>query len=105
MKSSRRLSLSPAAKNDVRYILQYSVQTWGEQQRNAYADSLAAAFEDQRTYPELCRARDDVFPGCRSHPVEQHGIYYRVEPRRVRVLRILHAKIAPEGRVEPSESP
>ena len=105
MKSSRRLSLSPAAEDDIRYILQHSVQAWGEPQRDAYAMALATALDELGTFPNLGRARDDVFPGCRSHPVVQHVVYYRIEARRVRVLRILHAKMSPKGRVEASESP
>jgi plasmid stabilization system protein ParE len=103
MKSSRKLSLSPAAEDDIRYILQYSLQTWGMQQQDADTEAMAIAIDQLGTFPSLGRAQDDVFPGCRSHPVEQHVISYRIETRRDRVLRILHAKMAAIGRVKGTE--
>ncbi len=104
MKSSRRLSLSPTAEDDLRYILQFSLQTWGERQRDAYTEAMAAAFDQLVAFPGLGRARDDVLLGCRSFPVEQHVIYYRIEECNVRILRILHAKMGAKGLVEAPES-
>ena len=72
-------------------------------QRDAYTEAMATAFNELGAFPSLGRARDEVFPGCRSHPVEQHVIDYRIETRRVRVLRILHAQMAAIGRVKGTE--
>jgi plasmid stabilization system protein ParE len=43
-----------------------------------------------REFPELGRARDDLFPGCRIHRIQQHYILYRIDETAIRVVRILH---------------
>jgi plasmid stabilization system protein ParE len=56
-------------------------------------------------FPELGRPRHDVGPGCRSLPVGQHVIWYRIEKGTVRILRILHARMDATGRVAAPDAP
>ncbi len=90
MKSSHSLSLSDDARRDIRAILRYTRKVWGERQRNAYAERLAATLQDLARFPELGRQRDDLSAGLRSYPVGEHVIYYRVEPASVTILRVMH---------------
>jgi toxin ParE1/3/4 len=105
MTSSRSVSLAPLAESDLRFILQHSLETWGERQRDEYAEAMRAAFVGIGTFPGIGRSSEDVAPGCRALPVEQHVIYYRVEEHTVRILRILHARMGTKGRVAPPERP
>lgn len=102
IKSSRNLSLSPLAERDLLFILQHSLETWGEPRRDTYAATLGAAFADIERIPSIGRSREDVAPGCRGFSVQQHVIYYRVEQDTIRVLRVLHVRMDARGRVEES---
>ena len=105
--SSRRLPvlLSPRAEEDFGAILLYGVNTWGEDQADAYEDAIDRALDRLGRFPRMGRARDEIFPGCRSLPVEQHAIYYHADRRMVTIDRILHAKMDATGQVVRSESP
>jgi toxin ParE1/3/4 len=105
MTSSRNVSLSPLAERDLLFVLQHSLETWGEQRRDTYAGAMGAAFADIERFPGIGRSRDDVALGCRGLPVQQHVIYYRVEEHTVRVLRILHARMDAKGRLEAPDPP
>ncbi|HEV2620059.1 MAG TPA: type II toxin-antitoxin system RelE/ParE family toxin [Acidobacteriaceae bacterium] len=49
------------------------------------------AFSCSPTHPHIGRARDeDLRPGIRSFPVGDYVILYRLEGRRIFVLRVLH---------------
>ena len=84
-----RLSLAPQAKDDLRDILQYSLDRWGVEQQERYAGLLQRALITLQEHPNSGRARSDLWPGCRAFIVEQHVILYQVTGRRVRVARIL----------------
>lgn len=92
MTSLRRLVLSPTAEDDLRDVLQYSLQMWGEDQRDIYAADLAAAFQKLLTFPELGRSRGDLRTGLRALVVGQHTVLYRAERDVIRVLRIVHRR-------------
>jgi toxin ParE1/3/4 len=85
--------LTKRAREDYRQVLLYTVQTWGEEQQLAYDSSLLRALALIGDNPHIGRIRDDVPPGYRAYPVEQHVIFYRVLPRLVRVSRILHRRM------------
>jgi toxin ParE1/3/4 len=93
MKSSRSPRLSDLARDDLRATLQYTMSTWGERQRDAYAAAIDAALRKLAAFPALGRSRDDLFAGCRSYRVEHHVIYYHTVASDVTIDRILHAKM------------
>ena len=93
MTSSRRLRLSTLARADLRGLLQHSVSTWGDRQQDAYAQAIDAAIREIASFPSLGRARDDLFPGCRSHAVRQHVIFYHADRRTVTIDRILRVRM------------
>lgn len=96
----REVALSPAARRDVRSILLASRRQWGAVQQDAYRRVLDRALDQLGSYPEIGRQSDNTPPGLRSFPVGQHVIYYRIEPNRIRVARILHAKMDPSDQFE-----
>ena len=84
-----RLRLSPQASEDLRDILQYSLDRWGEEQQQRYAGLLERALITLQDHPNSGRARPDLWPECRALVVEQHVILYQITGRRIRVARIL----------------
>ncbi|MGI8475613.1 MAG: type II toxin-antitoxin system RelE/ParE family toxin [Thermomicrobiales bacterium] len=91
--------LTGNAGRDVATILFHTRRTWGEERRAAYRASIFSAFDHLRDHPHIGLRRDDLLPGCRSLPVEQHVIYYHLSETssdELEVLRVLHARQNPE---------
>ncbi len=99
MPSSRKVRLAIDARNDLRDLLQQSLETWGRSQRDAYRSTILRRFAELANYPQLGRARDDLFPDCRGLPIRQHIVYYAVSDAEIAVLRILHERRDPTGAV------
>lgn len=58
---------------------------------DALADRLDQTIERLSEYPELGPERPGLGQGIRVFPVESLVIFYRVEPRALEIVRILHA--------------
>lgn len=99
MPSSRRPRLAAEARDDLRDILQHSLETWGRSQHDAYQAAIRRGLTEIATYPRLGRQRDDLFPGCRSLPIRQHVFYYLVDGDDVYMVRILHERRDPSATV------
>ncbi len=87
-----RLVLTRRAQSDARSIQVFSLQQWGAEQAAAYDEAINRALEQLRAHPLLGRPREELRPGLRGYPVEQHVILYRVEGNAVIVQRILHGR-------------
>ena len=92
MPSGRRLRINPEARDDIRDVLQYTLQTWGRGQRDRYQALLLHALQEIAEFPNIGQLRDDLGQEYRSRLVEQHVVYYRVEPKAIRVIRVLHVR-------------
>ena len=95
------LRLSRQAEQDIESILQYTYETYGERQRQLYADALHAAFETITGTPGLGHRRPDLSERHRAFTVEQHVVVYTVSGRTVYVARILHGRMDFTRRVRP----
>ena len=84
------LFLTPEAKSDITDILNYTIETWGLEQAEMYADKLYKGFQLLLENPLLGRQRDDIIPGYRIWRIEKHLAIYRPAQRQVSVIRVLH---------------
>jgi toxin ParE1/3/4 len=89
----RPVSLTIQARQDFEEILIHSLGQWGEVQRDRYALAINQALTVLGDNPQIGRAREDLPPGYRAFPVEQHIILYRVTTRAVSVARIIHGRM------------
>jgi toxin ParE1/3/4 len=105
MTSRRKLIVSAPADRDVRSILRYTQRTWGERQRDAYADDLARAMDELVDFPGLGRKRDDISLGLHSRPVREHVIYYLFDDVTVTIARVLHARMDAADAFRPTSPP
>lgn len=87
-----RWRIRPAARADLAAIWRFGLETWGEAQADAYADSLFALFDLLADFPGMARERSEFTPPVRIHPTGAHLVIYRLEQGRPDVLRILHAR-------------
>lgn len=88
-----RLAVTRRAANDLRTIRRYTRKHWGAAQASDYEEAIHVALETLREYPEIGKARDDLRPNLRSHPVLSHVIVYRVDGDTLNVLRIVHQRM------------
>jgi plasmid stabilization system protein ParE len=66
MPSSRRLRFTPEADADFESLLQYTAQTWGEQQMRRYAEAIFDTLDRIAIFPGMGRRRDELAPGLMS---------------------------------------
>lgn len=90
MKSSRRLDFTVVSEEDIRQILQYTFDVWGEVQRARYESYLDRMFNLLLDFPDLGKNRlgGDIL----SYRAREHVIYYRVSAVSIQVIRVLHKK-------------
>ena len=89
MTSNIDVVLLPRAQWDVREILQYTFDTWGTGQCDAYRKVLDNAFERLGAFPEIGHPAAGRPSNIREYHLEHHVIQYRRESTRVVILRIV----------------
>ncbi len=84
--------LSLEARQDIKSILTYTLETWGYQQLQKYETQLEQIFLKLASKPDLLghKKRDDLFAGCRSYSVGKHTIFYQQSNECIEIARILH---------------
>jgi plasmid stabilization system protein ParE len=75
--SARRRTyvLAPEERLDLADILVYCERQRGRRQRGICKARLTAAMERLTRFPDLAPTRNDLPPGIRLHPVEQHVLH------------------------------
>jgi toxin ParE1/3/4 len=84
-----RYELSEAAALDFENIFDFGIDTFGLAQALEYQQGLKKRFDELAEQPELYAAVDDIRTGYRRSVYTSHSIYYRIEPSRVFIVRIL----------------
>lgn len=98
---SRAVLFSPAARNDLDEIWDYSVRHWGAAQTEQYILSIRDACAALAAGRKQGRAIDDIRPGYRKLAVGSHFVFYRLTDRGdINVIRILHQRMDVPGRLE-----
>ncbi|MGH2561148.1 MAG: type II toxin-antitoxin system RelE/ParE family toxin [Thermomicrobiales bacterium] len=72
--------------------MQYTLQTWGEVQHDAYAAAVNDALDEIVRFPAMGRRRDDLRRGTRSFQVREHSMIDLPDDDVVMVLRIVHQR-------------
>lgn len=88
-----RLILSPSAEQDLTDILQYTLETWGEDQLLAYRAIIDKAFLTLIENPRVGAPRLEISGEHRVFPVGSHIIVYRVSNAAILISRILHGRM------------
>ncbi len=102
MSSPRRtVILSPDAQADFTDIRLYTLQQWGENQRDRYEAALQRAIAALADFPEVGVRLPRLFSGCRVRPVGRHVLYYRIMGDVIEVVRILHERTDPTRYFQP----
>jgi toxin ParE1/3/4 len=88
-------TFSKLAESDLQAILDYTVDTWGEEQAEVYLDGLVDCFNGIAKTPLLGRGCDDLRPGMRRIEYEKHVVFYRRTKAGLRIVRVLHQRMLP----------
>ncbi|MBF0447997.1 MAG: type II toxin-antitoxin system RelE/ParE family toxin [Magnetococcales bacterium] len=84
-----RYELSEAADLDFENIFDFGIDTFGLAQAVDYQNGLKKHFDELAEQPKLYAAVDHVRAGYRRSVYRSHSIYYRIEPTRIFIVRIL----------------
>ena len=88
--SKRILLISPAAKSDLRNILQFSIDNWGNNTATSYMSYLEKQLKLVRDHSHIGNPCPEFQLFVRSRSCKSHVIYYRVDEQTVEIIRILH---------------
>lgn len=91
--------LSGEADRDIEEIGRFTAERWGLHQAETYLVGLHEAFQTLATYPEFGRRVDHIRAGYRRLERGSHCIYYVLSADGVTIVRVLHGRMRPEGRV------
>ena len=88
-----RYRLTPRAFSDLDAIADYSLDSLGPSQTEAYLAKIADRFQWLAENPSIGRQRDDVADGYRSFPEGKHLIFYLVMPDHIAIIGVPHASM------------
>ncbi|QPJ61305.1 MAG: type II toxin-antitoxin system RelE/ParE family toxin [Candidatus Nitronauta litoralis] len=87
------LLLSLEAEDDIRDILQYTLETYGEQQLLVYQEKLDQALATVLNNPGVGHKRPDLPPEYDAYPEGEHILIFRVKEKTIYVVRVLHGRM------------
>lgn len=86
-----RLSVSLAAKADLRSIYLYGLDVWGKKRTNNYLKSLKLQFNRLLENPLIGRENSRL-KGIHGVSVKSHKVFYRIQGTQVEIIRVLHKR-------------
>ena len=84
-----RYELANTADEDFENIFNFGIDTFGLAQAMDYQQGMKKRFEELAEQPKLYQAVDRIRVGYRRSVYHSHSIYYKIEPTRVFIVRIL----------------
>lgn len=94
----KRYRLSGEADRDIEAIIRATIECWGWEQAERYGSALHEAFEMLASHPAMGRRIDHIRAGYRRFEHGSHSVYY-LTSEDVVIIRVLHRRMQPEGRV------
>jgi toxin ParE1/3/4 len=78
----------------MRKIAEYTLQYWGQPQRDAYISELFDAFSRLAKTPQIATTADNVRDGYRKFPQGSHVIFFRSsDSHSIELIRVLHKRM------------
>ena len=91
----KKYKLSLLAENDLLYLIESTIKSWGIEQAKQYALSIEAVLDKLCEHPNIGIQRNELYIAARSFPVGKHIIYYQFKDDIIEVARILHQSMDP----------
>ncbi len=93
MEPTRKVRVTPRARDDLNNIGRYTERTWGRAQRNHYLKSLEARFQWPAESPLPGKHRTDIGEGYDSIPEGQHVVFYLIGCDTIDIIGIPHKEM------------
>ncbi len=90
--STCQLVIAPAARDDLTDICQYGLSQWGQAQSEHYLSRIKDQLRLLTRQPRMGIERLGLLPGARSVAVARHVLFYRLNEKRIEIIRILHGR-------------
>ncbi len=84
--------LSRTAENQIADIVEYTDDTFGSNQTDAYIAGLESSFDLLVRFPRMGVAAFEIKDGWRRYRYQSHYIFYSVKPDHLFVEAIIHVK-------------
>ncbi len=81
--------LANAAADDFENILDFGIDTFGLEQALKYQNGMTQRFAELAEQPALYPTVDHIRKDYRRSVYHSHSIYYRIEAKRIFIVRIL----------------
>lgn len=91
---TRKVVLSPRARQDFIDILRYTGETWGKAQLQVYRDKLNEAIQLIARNPGTGRASTELPDSHRLYFVGSHVIVFRHQEATIGIVRVLHQRMS-----------
>ncbi|WP_269525319.1 type II toxin-antitoxin system RelE/ParE family toxin [Coraliomargarita parva] len=87
--------MTPEARDDLRSIARYTLETWGAAQQQIYRDKLIACFEAIANGGIVARHFSKKYPDCSVTRCEHHYVFYleAVHESPPVIIAVLHEKM------------
>jgi toxin ParE1/3/4 len=79
----------------MRTISRYTLEKWGAEQAIRYVQGLQTCFQNLAENPGIGRACDAISSGLRRYEHGKHVVFYRLNPRGIRIVRVFHQQMIP----------
>lgn len=90
----RTVKVTRRAAGDLDDVAEYSVTVWGDDGASYFDGLTAACLEVAAIHESLWRPVEG-YPQLRRVRYEMHNVYFRVKPRQIELVRVLHASMDP----------
>tara|TARA_Y100000385_G_C12626762_1_gene439435 strand:- start:228 stop:563 length:336 start_codon:yes stop_codon:yes gene_type:complete len=85
------IHISSLAKKDLENIWTYSFKEWEERQADKYFDELDNSINQILLQnPKIGVTCDYIRPGYRQYQINEHLIFYKLTPKKIYIVRLLH---------------
>jgi len=81
------------AKDDLKHIFNNTFNHCGEVQWKKYSSEIDASLILLKKNPDIGFKRSDIPDTCKSYPVLQHIIVYKIIDETIYIIRVLHKKM------------
>ena len=90
-----KYDITKEAIEDLYRIWEYTVDTWSEEQADAYYALLVAGMNEVADGSKrIIKPFDEIYPGLKAYHVRRHMLFYIIQDNgRPLIVRILHEKM------------
>ena len=86
----KNYELTNEADADLEDIFDYTLKRHNQDQAILYVSNIENVIFQLCKQPNLGRLRNDIKENVFSFPIEKHIIFYKIEPDKLVIIRVLH---------------